>query len=331
VVAGAHASTLPPPSFRVAGSARVLAAAGQRVAIATDTVCAVRVAVLAARAKPATVRPRECGSGESAIWDLWLGRSAVAAETIDAPSPHGESYGLWTGPLPRGPLRQRGDDWGWRDDDVPAGWGCASSVAAGGGVIAFARVPNRLGVDAGFDETPACPAGATSRIVLLGATSSQVMVPGSWSVLATDGKRIALARLDADGLETGQAELVDLAGNRLAMPAVAPGVVRSAYRAWLAPQGLVLETTRGVVGPGWTVRGAHAATVGEGRVFYLRGRTIHVRRVGAGPDRALLALRSTHALLAAGAFGLAIAVFPGPPTTVYRIPWRTIDRTVRAG
>ena len=329
VVASAHASALPPVSFRVDGYPLTLAAAGPRVAVATSS-CAVRVADLASHTKPVAVRqPEACRSGEAAAVDsLWLGRSALAAQTIDAPSPHGEQYALWSGPLPRGPLGKRGGEWGWTDSDVPGGYGCAWSVAAGGGVIALTQVPNRLGVDGGFDDTPACPAAAASRIALIGAAATQFTLAGSWSILATDGKRLVLARLDADALPTGELALVDVHGRRLTPPAISAALVKAAIDGWLTPEGLVLETVPGISGPGWTVRTKGAATVGSGRVFYVQGRTVRVRRIRGGADRALLRLPTSQALIAAGSFGLAIATGTETATTVYRVPWRTIDRTM---
>jgi hypothetical protein len=325
VVASTQASALPPPSFRLAWYPSALAAAGPRVAVAASD-CRILVAALAADSKPVAVRaPKQCRDRESdvALWDLRLGRAALAVTTIDAPSPHGESYALWTGPLPRGPLRQQGDDWGWTDSSVPHTFGCAWSIAAGGGVIAFAQVPNLLGP---FE--PACPAGPTSKIILRGAAPAQLTVAGSWSILATDGRRLALARLDRVGRETGELALFDLRGKRLAAPKVARAVVKSAFQGWLAPEGLILETGRGVSGPGWTVRGVRAATVALGRLIYLKGRTVRVRRLRGGADRALLKLPTSRALLAAGSFGLAIATGTEDSSTVFRVPWRTIDRTL---
>ena len=325
VVASAHASTLPPPSFRLAWFPSAIAAAGPRVAIASAD-CTILVATLAGNSKRVAVRaPRQCRDNESdvALWDLWLGRAALAITTIDAPSPHGESYALWTGPLPRGPLRQQGDDWGWTDSDEPHTFGCAWSIAAGGGVIASAQVPNTLG-----PYETACPAGPSSKIMLSGAAPAQLTVAGSWSILATDGKRLALARLDQVGRETGELAVFDLHGKRLAAPKLAPAVVKSAFKGWLAPEGLVVETGRGVSGPGWTVSGGRAATVAEGRLLYLKGRTVRVRRLRGGADRALLKLPTSRALLAAGSFGLAIATGTDESSRVFRVPWRTIDRTL---
>ena len=327
-VGSVHGSALPAPSFRVDGYPLALAAAGPRVAVATSS-CAVRVANFVKGTKPVAVRqPQACRSGDAAVDDLWLGRAALAAQTIDAPSPHGEQYALWSGPLPRGPLAQRGSEWGWTDSDVPAGYGCDWSVASGGGIIALTQVPNRLAVDRDIESKPACPAAATSKISLIGAGTAQFDLTGSWRILATDGKRLVLARLDALGLPTGELALVDIHGTRLKAPAFSAAVVKTAIDGWLTPQGLVLETVPGVNGPGWTVRTKGAATVASGRVFYVQGRTVRVRRIRGSVDRALLRLPTSEALLAAGSFGLAIATGTETATTVYRVPWRTIDRTM---
>ena len=117
----------------------------------------------------------------------------------------------------------------------------------------------------------------------------------------------------------------DLDGKRLAVPAVPAAVARAAIDGWLTPGGLVLETAGSVVGPGWTVRTTGSVTLGYGRLVYVQGRTLGVRRIRGGADRPLLRLPTTEALLAAGSFGVAIAT--GTETTrVYRLPWRTIDR-----
>ena len=321
-------SALPAPSFRVDGYPLALVAAGPRVAVATSS-CAVRVANLVKGAKPVAVRqPQACRSDDPvAVDDLWLGRSALVAQTIDAPSPHGEQYALWSGPLPKGPLGQRGSEWGWTDSDVPAGYGCDWSVAAGAGIIALTQVPNRLAVDRDIEAKPACPAVATSKISLIGAAAAQFTLAGSWKILATDGKRLVLTPLNALGLSTGELALVDLHGKRLPTPTIATAVVKAAIDGWLTPQGLVLETALAISGPGWTVHTRGAATVGYGRLFYVQGRTVRVRRIRGGVDRALLKLPTSEALVAAGSFGLAIATGT-ERTTVYRVPWSTIDKTL---
>ena len=77
VVASAHGSTLPPPSFRLAWFPSAIAAAGPRVAIVSDN-CTILVATLAANSKRVAVSaPRQCRDNESdvALWDLWLGRA----------------------------------------------------------------------------------------------------------------------------------------------------------------------------------------------------------------------------------------------------------------
>src|SRR5207302_11122581 len=104
-------------------------------------------------------------------------------------------------------------------------------------------------------------------------------------------------------------------------------VVRAAIDGWLTPEGLVLETAKSVVGPGWTVRTTGSVTLGYGRLVYVQGRTLRVRRVRGGADRALLKLPTAEALVAAGSFGVAIAT-GADTTSVYRIPWTTIDRTL---
>ena len=332
--AGAPATKLPPPSFSftASGSLSGLAAAGARVALAMG--CDVRVIDLVRGSKPVRVRPvGDCRSDpfDSGVIDLHLGRATLVATMILAPSPHGESYTLWGGPLPGGPLRALGDAWGWTDSDVPAGWGCAWTIAAGGGVVALAQIPNRLAVDQGLADEPTCPAAASARITLKGAPRTALTVPGSWAILATDGKRLALAQLDDGALPTGQLSLVDLKGKKLPTPRVAAATVRAASDGWLTPPGLILRTSRGISGPGWTIKGLGGypeAAVAEGRLLYLKRRTIRVRRLRDGVDRALLRLPSSSARLAAGSFGLVIAIGTEANTSLYRLPWRTIDRTL---
>jgi len=324
-VAGAVLA-LPPPSFRAPGYPLDLSGAGSKLAVVT-AYCAVRVANFATQRSPTALKaPGPCQDPEASAGTngVWLGRNAIVVQTIDAPSPHGERDAIWAGPLPRGPLRQLGDDWGWTDSDVPGGFGCAWSVASGGGVIAAAAVPNTLAVSAGIDDKPVCPAGPTTRIRLLGAGRSSVTVPGSWSILGTDGKRLALVRLDASATPTGELGVFALDGKRLATPAVTRATVKIAYHGWLTPDGLVVETRRGVVTPRWSVRAGGSVAVGYGRVFYVKGRTLHVRRVRGGPDRPLVTVPSSEALIAAGSFGVAIATGQDN-TAVYRLPWRTID------
>src|SRR4051812_43671024 len=124
---------LPAPSFTSsAGGPTALSAAGPRVALAVG--CTVRLMNLSRGASPVRVRlpGGDCASdpGDSWVFDLRLGRTALAATTIISPSPHGDGFSQWTGPA-TGPLHEVGGGWGWRDDDVPHGSGCAWSVAAG--------------------------------------------------------------------------------------------------------------------------------------------------------------------------------------------------------
>jgi hypothetical protein len=325
-VAGAVAA-LVPPSFQAPGYPLDLSGSGSRVAVVTSE-CAVRVGSFGRPA--ATVRPpAPCRDPEASVATdgVWLGRNAIVVQTIDSPSPHGDTYGIWTGPLPRGPLHRVGSEWGWTDSDVPGGYGCAWSVASGGGVIAMAKTPNALAVVHGNDTKPVCPAGPTTTIRLIGTSPSSFAVPGSWSVLATDGKRVALERLDANADPTGELGLFAPSGKRLSTPRVAAATIKASFRAWLTPDGIVVATRSGVVTPRWSVREGGDVTVGYGRVLYLKGRTLHVRRIRGGPDRPLATLPSSEALIAAGSFGVAIAT-GSDTTSVYRIPWRTIDRVL---
>jgi hypothetical protein len=82
------------------------------------------------------------------------------------------------------------------------------------------------------------------------------------------------------------------------------------------------------VGPGWNLPRVYVATVAYGRVVYVRGNTLRVRPIRGGADRRVLALPGGSKLVAAGSFGVALAVQRGsenPRTSVHRIPWRTID------
>jgi hypothetical protein len=319
-----------PAAFTMPGPLTAFAASGARVAVASY--CDLRTADLVRSTRPVRVKtPGMCPSDSiDGVDDLWLGGSTIAAQLLDAPSPHGEDYTLWSGPTPAGPLRQQGGDWGWTDSDVPAGWGCAWTVAAGGGAVASTQTPNRLAIDRGYADTPSCPAksGGSTTVTLQGATRTQLSVPGSWSVLATDGARVALATLGADALPTGQVALVAADGTRLAAPAVDARAVETALQAWLTPRGLVLVTRKGIDGPGATIRGIGAypeAALAAGRLFYVKGRTVRVRRLRDGADRLLLRLPTSVVYLAAGAFGLALATSTDTKTSVYRVPQRTID------
>src|SRR5438105_3399550 len=210
---GAPPGSLPRPSFTVPDAALDLAAAGSRVAIASG--CDVHVLTLGGSARPVRLKPfGDCRDDpfDSAVDALYLGRATLVAQVILAPSPHGEEYSLWRGPLPSGPLSALGDSWGWTDSDVPSGYGCAWSVASGGGVVAAVQGPNVLGTDG----QPQCIGGTSSRIVLLGAARAQLTVPGSWSLLAAGADRLALARLGPDGTPMGELEVADLNGRRLA-------------------------------------------------------------------------------------------------------------------
>jgi hypothetical protein len=119
-------ATLPRASFTAPGQLLALAASGHRVAFASG--CDIRVANLIHGSKPVLIRRAgDCRTdpGDSAVDDLSLGRNSLVAQVILSPSPHGDSYSLWSGPLPAGPLRPFDGDWGWTDSDVPMGYGCA--------------------------------------------------------------------------------------------------------------------------------------------------------------------------------------------------------------
>jgi hypothetical protein len=253
------------------------------------------------------------------------------AELLIAESPHGVAYSLWKGALPSGPLRVPAGEWGWRDDnpDEPSS-GCAVAVGTGGGVIASVEVPNRLAVEEGIADYVACTGKETATIVLDNASRPRTTVAGSWTLLATDGRRLALSRLDDEGVPTGELMLVGLDGRRLPTPQLAPATIKAASTGWLVPEGLVLRTKRAIVGPGWTIARA-VATVASGRMIYSRGNALRVRRIKDGVDRLLVKLpRGSTPLLAAGSFGLAVAVDVKTGeeryrTDVYRIGWSVIN------
>jgi hypothetical protein len=122
--------------------------------------------------------------------------------------------------------------------------------------------------------------------------------------------------------------MVALDGRQLPLPRFDAKAVASAFRGWLAGGTLLLQTPRGISGPGWTIRGADDGVVGEGRLIYRQEHVVRARRLRDGVDRALVRLPTANALLAGGSFGLAIATGIAQKTYVYRLPWRTIDRTV---
>lgn len=302
-----------------------LAASGAYVAVATG--CDVRVANLLRGSRPVRV-PQfgPCAQGGFAAVDaLYLGRSTLVAEEDDAESPHGEDFTLWSGPLPRGPLRALGDEeWGWRDDSTPSAYGCQAGVVAGGGVLAVVDGPNSLGIDG----VVPCAGVSPTKIRLLGAPRSTLAVAGSWWILASDGRRLVLERLDSSGSPTPELRMVALDGTQLPLPRFNAKAVGSAFRGWLAGGTLLLQTSKGISGPGWTIKGSDDGVVGEGRLIYRQNHVVRVRRLRDGVDRALMRLPTANALLAGGSFGIAIATGIAQKTYVYRLPWRTVDRTL---
>jgi hypothetical protein len=214
---------------------------------------------------------------------------------------------------------------------VPAGFGCAWSVVAGGGAIASAQVPNRTAVDRGLADGPSCPNRGTTRVSLGRQKPAAFSASGSWDLLATDATRVVLAALDANGLRTGESAVFSAAGRRLRTPSTAAETVKAAYDGWLTSRGIVLRERGRIVGPGWTISGLASrpeSGVALGRLFYVRGRVIRVRRLRDNRDRPLLVLPRAGAYLAPGSFGLAVALASNTRTSVYRIRWLTIDRVL---
>jgi hypothetical protein len=333
-VAQGASPSLPRPLFTTSPALMDVTAYGTTTALAiagNNGRCWVGFFQLAASARPTLLkRPSPCDPDtEQVVSNVWLSRTTIAAFTYDSPSPHGEDWAYFVGPRPAGPLHQVGVSWGWNDSDPPFGFGCRRVVVAGDGVIASAKLPNRLGYENGLDQPkPACPAGPTTTVELAGAAVPRLVAPGSWEPLATDGQRVLLAALDANGQRIGTVRLVDLRGHDLARPALDPALVKSASAVWLTPEGIVVDTARRVHAPGWQVATAGAVTVGEGRVVYVRGRMLRVRRIRGGPDRLLAALPAGDTELAAGEYGVSITVGNGDRVALYRLPWRTIDRTL---
>jgi len=89
-----------------------------------------------------------------------------------------------------------------------------------------------------------------------------------------------------------------------------------------------------VVAPHWKVDiDDYLATVAEGRLVYVAGGHLRVRRVRDGVDRPLSAFPGVIKTVVSGSFGVAV-VMKAPASVgrfryqVYRIPWRLIDRTL---
>jgi hypothetical protein len=345
------APPLPAPSLTVTGRLQALTAAGRYAVVATQTragACAVSVADLIRGGRTRQLSgPQVCraGGGDAVVADLWLGKRTILAEAIDSPSPHGDSYSLWTAPLAGGAFTSFGDGWGWSDSDGdgPSGQGslgCADTVGAGGGTIALASGPNLLGsLEIGGPGVDSClpgSDGAPTYVHYLDGSLPDATVPGAWSVLATDGTSVLLAALGGDGKPSGQLSLRTLDGAPTSIPAVPAGLVAKALRTWIAPEGLVLQSVNRVSawpahGAHWTVGNAQDAAVAEGRVAYLKGRVLHVRRIADGADRQLVVLPvGSDGLVAAGSFGIVVATGQKGNTALYRVPWRTVDRVLPA-
>ena len=200
---------------------------------------------------------------DSAVLGLWLGRKTIVEEIIISPSPHGEAYQLWSGPV-GGTLHQIGGEWGWTDSDEPPTFGCDRMVAAGAGALAITPVVNNAG------DGTSCATHTTTPVLLRGSLNRRLDVPGAWGALATNGKRIALAGFDSEGRRTSQLAVIGIDGRRLSSPQLrrqrhpdrVPRVVHA--------RRLFLDTRRGLVGPGsrLLVGGYDDVTIAEGRAVY---------------------------------------------------------------
>jgi hypothetical protein len=344
------------PALRATGTVTALAAAGPNVAVAVNDPrsgsCVLRAAdLLHGGAFRSLASPQQCqrsaGGSLARVDAIALGRKTMAITVLDSPSPHGDTLSLATGSIAsKTALRAFGSPWGWSDSSagVPAGQGpigCAQTAVRGGGVIALVAGPNRLALDNFGGTVPACARAAgpaaTTRVTLRDAGRSTLSLAGSWSLLATDGHRLLLAALDDNGVPTGQLSLRSLSGAALPTPQVPASAVRSATSGWLVPGAVVLRTGGQIQAwptgkSSWTIAGmqGESATVANGRVLYVKGKTLRVRRIGDGRDRLLAALPAPRAKVAAGSFGLAVAVDKRGSAEVYRLPWRTIDAVLPA-
>ena len=331
--------TLPAPVFSVPGGGLgPVAAVGSRFALevaGSDGPCRVYVASLRkATAVPARISGpgvEGCQTGDATVIGLWLGTDEIAALVDDSPSPHGEDFTLWSAPPTAATLRQVGSSWGWTDSDVPPSYGCAEAVVSGGGTVATAQITNSSGLLNGVDG-PSCAKQTQTVILLSGASQSKVTVQGVWEPIATDGKQILLAALTADGYRTGQVELVGLDGKAVSAPTLDPAAVKRAGGGWLTPAGVVLDAGSRVVAPKWTVA-VDSATVAEGRLIYVKGNALRVRRLADGVDRLLMKLPNNQTFaVAAGSFGVALVGAPeSGKIGVYRLPWSTVDAVLTAG
>ena len=191
VVASASAAGagLPPPIMR--GDGQALAASGSHIAAAAT--CDVRVADIGSKPK-LLERYGYCREDrfDSAVIGLWLGKKTIVEDVLISPSPHGDTYQLWSGPL-RGSLHQIGGDWGRTDSDEPPTYGCDRMVASGGGVVASAPVANDLG------DGSACTGATSTKVTLAGAVNRTFTLAGAWGPIAANSKRVALVEFDSSG------------------------------------------------------------------------------------------------------------------------------------
>jgi hypothetical protein len=331
------------PVLTVKGHLEALAASGSYAALATaapGTSCT--ILLVSGSAKRQITGPTPCQRGSQTstvvVSQLWIGSHTLMAEAIASPSPHGDSYSLWTAPLGGSAVTEYGDAWGWNDSagDTPSGVGsigCAYYVTSGGGVIPLASGPTVLGtLEVGGSDVDTClpAADASTHLVFVDGPSAGADVTGAWKPLATDGSRVLLEALGSDGQPTGALSLAALDGTTSAAPPVPPGFARQAVGGWLAPEGLVLESGNRVAawpvhGRNWSVSDVNDAAVGNGRLVYSKGRVVRVRRIAGGHDRPLLVLPvGSNPMVATGSFGVAVAAEQRGKTSLYRIPWKNV-------
>ena len=183
--------------------------------------------------------------------------------------------------------------------------------------------------------SPSCPSRGSTTVELSGAPGARLVVPGVHAPLATDGKRVLLAELDENGARSGRVSLLDLAGKQLSGAARRPGLLAEIRVHRLAADARTrarrFASKKGIQGVGWRARRAPArrrwASAGS---FTRSGGGCTSTASKAGQDRLLLMLPRGRTLLAAGSTGVAIATDDDTAARLYRLPRRTIDRTLTA-
>jgi hypothetical protein len=244
--AAARSSAPPKPFAAFPGQLAGLAAAGSRAAVEVNppgSGCYIRVIGFGrgAAARQIRAHPPGCDQGFAGSLGVWLGKKSVVTG-VDAVPGNGldESFQLFDAPVTAASLGRYGAEWGDNENDQGV-YGCQIAVASGGGTIALASGPYLSPNGLSCART----ASASTTIDFLDGSRPSLDVPGSWTVLATDGKQVLLAALAADGTRTGALSIAGLDGATGKPPAVPPAVVRSTLAAWLEPEGLVLGTRAG--------------------------------------------------------------------------------------